>query len=307
MSRLQASRQADRSTEEESDTCMTTDRLINILVTITLVEMMVAVGLGVRFTELIKFIKKWRLVLKAGVGNYICVPAIAVALLLLFNAAPMVAAGFLILAVCPGAPFAPSCTSLAKGNVAVAVGLMVILAASSAILAPALLQVLLRLTGEGNALQVDVARVGGTLLLTQLLPLCVGISVRHWWSGIAERLQKPASLISAMLGLATVGTILVVHFQLLIEIRLRGYLGMSALLVASWVVGWLLGGPEVNKRKALSLTTSLRNVGVGLVIATGNFGGTAAVTTAVTYGIVEILGSLLLAFWWGHQASYKVN
>jgi BASS family bile acid:Na+ symporter len=286
---------------------MTTDRLINILVTLTLVEMMVAVGLGVGFTELIEFIKKWRLVLLACVANYICIPAIAVALLLLFNATPMVAAGFLILAVCPGAPFAPPCTSLARGNVAVSVGLMVILAASSAILAPALLQVLLRLTGGSNALQVDVARIGGTLLLTQLLPLCVGLGVRYWRSGIAEKLQRPASLVSVMLGLVTVGTILVIHFQLLMEIRLRGYLGMSALLVASWVVGWLLGGPEANKRKALSLTTSLRNVGVGLVIATSNFGGTAAVTAVVTYGIVEILGSLLLAFWWGHQASYRRN
>jgi BASS family bile acid:Na+ symporter len=43
------------------------------------------------------------------------------------------------------------------------------------------------------------------------------------------------------------------------------------------------------------LTTSLRNVGVALVIATGNFGGTAAVTAVLAYGIFEIVCSLLLA------------
>jgi BASS family bile acid:Na+ symporter len=49
----------------------------------------------------------------------------------------------------------------------------------------------------------------------------------------------------------------------------------------------------------LALTTSLRNVGVGLVIATSNFGGTAAVTAVLAFGIFEIVGSLLLALAWG--------
>ena len=60
------------------------------------------------------------------------------------------------------------------------------------------------------------------------------------------------------------------------EIRPRGYVGMTALLVASWVAGWLLGGLGTDNRKAMTLTTALRNVGVGLVIAAGNFAGTAS-------------------------------
>src|SRR5262249_2416345 len=61
----------------------------------------------------------------------------------------------------------------------------------------------------------------------------------------------------------------------------------------------LLGGAGSDNRKAMALTTSLRNVGVGLVIATGSFSGTAAVTAAMAYGIFEIVGSLLLALRWG--------
>jgi len=45
----------------------------------------------------------------------------------------------------------------------------------------------------------------------------------------------------------------------------------------------------------MALTTALRNVGVGLVIVTGSFAGTPAVTPALTYGILEVLGSLLVA------------
>ena len=142
-----------------------------------------------------------------------------------------------------------------------------------------------------------------TLLITQLLPLCVGLCVRHWWPRLAERVQKPANLVSSILGLSTVALILIVQFQMLADIRLRGWIGMSALLIASWALGWLIGGPGSDNRKAMALTASLRNVGVGLVIAAGNFAGTAAVTATLAYGVFEILGSLLLALWWGRRAT----
>jgi BASS family bile acid:Na+ symporter len=277
------------------------DRLINILVTITLIEMMVAIGLGVTFVDLAGVARNWRQAGRAALANYVCVPAATVGLLLLFDAQPMVAAGFLILAVCPGAPYGPPFTAIAKGNVAVAAGLMVILAGSSAILAPVLLYYLLPLVSRDEPLAVDAPRIVGTLLVTQLVPLCIGMGVRHWRPLLAERLRKPANLASKVLNLTAVGLILVVQFHLLTETRPRAYVGMVALLLASWAAGWLLGGPDPAIRKTLTLTTSLRNVGVGLVIATGTFAGTPAVTAALVYGLFEVLGSLLLALGWARQ------
>jgi bile acid:Na+ symporter, BASS family len=283
---------------------MTIDRLINILVTIMLIEMMIVIGLGVTFVELIGVVRNWRLVVQAALANYVFVPAATLGLLLLFHPAdPTVPAGFLILAVCPGAPFGPPCTRIAKGNVAAAVGLMAILAGSSALVAPILLYFLLPLLAGSGSLQVDSAKIVATLLVTQLLPLCLGIALRQWLPNLAEKLLKPANLISALLSLVTIGLILYAQFQLLAEIRVRGYIGMLTLLAASLVVGWLLGGPGRENRKAMTLTTSLRNVGVGLVIATSNFANTAAVTAVLAYGLIEIFGSVLLASIWGKQST----
>jgi BASS family bile acid:Na+ symporter len=99
---------------------------------------------------------------------------------------------------------------------------------------------------------------------------------------------------------------LVARFNLLMEIRPRGFVGMLVLLIASWASGWLLGGPDKAVRKTMTLTASLRNVGVGLVIATGSFAGTPAVTATLVYGLFEIGGSLLLALWWARRAPSKV-
>src|SRR3954471_17645479 len=101
---------------------MSLERAINILVTITLIEMMVLVGLRVTFADLASIAKNGRQVARAAVANYVLVPAMTVALLLLFHVDAMVAARFLVLAVCPGAPYGPPFAGIARANVPLAVG-----------------------------------------------------------------------------------------------------------------------------------------------------------------------------------------
>jgi BASS family bile acid:Na+ symporter len=280
---------------------MTITLLINLLVSVTLFEMMAAIGLAVPFVDLAGVAWNGRLVARAALANYVCVPAATVGLLVMFRAEPMVAAGFLVLAVCPGAPYGPPFSAIANGNVAVAVGSMVILAGSSAILAPILLHYLLPFVSGNEPLQVNATRILFTLLVTQLVPLCLGMGVRHWRPRLANRLRQPANLASKVLNLTAVGVILGAQFHLLTEIPLRGYIGMLVLLIASWAAGWLLGGSDLAIRKTMTLTTSLRNVGVGLVIATGSFAGTPAVTAVLVYGLFEVVGSLLLALAWARR------
>jgi bile acid:Na+ symporter, BASS family len=282
---------------------MSLDRLINILVTITLIEMMVLIGLRVTFAELAGTIKDWRLLVRAAAANYLLVPLVAIALLISFDASPAVAAGFMILAVCPGAPFGPPFAGIARANVSVAVGLMVVLAGSSAIISPVLLRVLLPWVSSGEAPRIDLIGMVGALLVTQLVPLLVGIVLKHWHPQLAERLLGPLELVSKILNLGVAGLILATQFQMLAEIRVRGFVGMLVLLAASLAIGWLAGGAGRDNRKTMALTTALRNVGLGLVIVTGNFAGTPAVSAALAYGIVEVFGSLLLALWWGRRAT----
>jgi bile acid:Na+ symporter, BASS family len=263
--------------------------------------MMTAVGLGVSIADLTSVAKNVPLLIKAAIANYICVPVATVVLLLFFHAQPMVAAGFLILAVCPGAPFGPPCTAIAKGNVAVSVGLMVVLAGSSALVAPLLLGFLLPVLSGNESLMVDPVNLAATLLLTQLIPLCAGLIVRQWRPALAMRLQKPANRLSALLNLTVVGFILATQFGTLAAIRPRAWTEMTALLIASLAIGWLMGGPATENRKAMTLTTSLRNVGVGLVIAANSF--PAALTATLAYGLFELSGSFLLAFRWGRPKS----
>jgi bile acid:Na+ symporter, BASS family len=232
-------------------------------------------------------------------ANYLLFPGVTIALLMLFDVGAMVAAGFLVLAVCPGAPYGPPFAAIARANVPAAVGLMAILAGTSTIISPTLLHVLLPWVSGGEAPQISLIEMLSALLVTQLLPLLLGLMVRHRRPQLVDRLVNPLELVSKVLNLSVAGLILGTQFRMLMDIPIAGFAGMLILLIASLVIGWLAGGPGRDNRRTMALTTSLRNVGLGLVIVTGNFGGTPAVSAALAYGIVEVFGSLLVALCWG--------
>jgi BASS family bile acid:Na+ symporter len=284
---------------------MSIEQLINLAVTFALIEMMAAIGLGVKFRDVGDVASNWKLLARAGLANYLCVPVITVALLLWFDAAPIVAAGFLIIAACPGAAFGPPFTSIAHGNVTVSVALMVLLAASSAIFAPLLLKLLLPFMAGSQVLKIDAFTLVVTLLVTQLLPLFAGLSIRQWRPALAHRLKPLADRFSAVLNLAAVALILAVHYSTLAAIQPRGFVGMFALVLATLGIGWLLGAPGSDNRKAMGLSTAVRNVAVGLVIATASFPNTPAVTAALAYGLFQTILLAVIALAWGRAGTRR--
>src|SRR6516165_5146772 len=115
---------------------------------------MVAMGLQVSIREVTSSIRPLHRIALGLIANYTLVPAITVGLLCIFQPAPLISTGFLILAVCPGAPFGPLATAIAKGNVPWAISMMVVLAGLSAILSPALLSLLMKWLAIGDNLEI---------------------------------------------------------------------------------------------------------------------------------------------------------
>jgi bile acid:Na+ symporter, BASS family len=272
-----------------------TSTFVTLLNVTALVAIMLSMGMQVKFQAVTASVRPVHRVALGLLANYVLVPAVTVGLLILFQAAPLVSAGFLILAVCPGAPISPPATTIAKGNVAWAIGMMVILAGLSALLSPALLSILLSRIAPESDLHIDFLAIVRTLLVAQMLPLAAGLAIHHWLPQLAQKIGKPLGMVANLLLLVLVGLILATQFETLAAIRLRGWTGMGLLFFASLGIGWLCGGKDVAIRKALAVTTAARNAAVGLVIVNSNFADTPAVTAVVAYGLVSILGTFACA------------
>ena len=226
-------------------------------------------------------------------ANYLLVPAVTLGLLYVFQADPMVSLGFFVLAVCPGAPVGPPITAIARGSVPSAIGMMVILAGSSALLSPALLSVLSSRVAPDSDLHVDYMGIVRTLLITQMLPLALGLGIPPRGAEVGPGIVKPVGLLANVLLFALVGLILAAQSRdAWPRSGSRGWTGMSLLLLASLGIGWFCGGPDLATRKAMAVTTATRNIAVGLVIVTSKFADTPAVTAVVAYGLISTLGAL---------------
>jgi BASS family bile acid:Na+ symporter len=268
------------------------ESLISLLNVAALVAVMLSMGLQVKFDDLRTSTRQpWQLLL-AILANYVLVPIVTLGLLRAFQAAPTVSVGFFILAACPGAPVGPPITDIAKGNLPSAVGIMVILAGLSAFLSPVLLSAALARIVPDTDLHIDYLGVVRTLLITQMLPLAVGLGVHHRAAALTQHIAKPIGRLANVLLLVLVGLILATQYKTLGAIRLTSWTGMTLLLLASLGIGWFCGGRNLATRKAMSLSTATRNVAVGLVIAAGNFANTAAVTAVIAYGLISTLGAL---------------
>jgi BASS family bile acid:Na+ symporter len=284
-----------------------TSRLVALLNVSALVTIMLSMGLQVTFEDVLLSARRARQLLLGLFANYLLVPAVTLGLLCVFQANPMVSVGLLILAACPGAPVGPPITAIARGDVPWSIGMMLILAGLSAILSPALLSVLLARIAPDSSLHINYLAIVQTLLITQLLPLAIGLGIHHVARRLSQAIVTPVDLLGKALLLSLVGMLVITQYESLAAIHLRGWMGMGLLLAASLGIGWFCGGPDVRTRKALAATTASRNVAVGLIIVARNFAATPAVTAVVAYGLISIVGALGWAWLIGRFAAIKPN
>ncbi|HWA98511.1 MAG TPA: bile acid:sodium symporter [Pirellulales bacterium] len=147
----------------------TISRLLNVA---ALIVVMLSLGLSLEPMAIVAAIRRVHLTAAAMAVNLIVVPSITLLLLRLIPPPDDAAIGFLVLALCAGAPVGPLFTGIAKGDIELATGLMVVLAASSTFLVPALLPFFTSWVAEGMSATVDYRIIAVVLLVTQLLPHC---------------------------------------------------------------------------------------------------------------------------------------
>jgi bile acid:Na+ symporter, BASS family len=275
---------------------MTAAELLTPLSIALVFAMAITAGLKVSIEEIVSSLGRTRLIVLGLFASFILVPLVTVVLLHLFQAPPLVAAGFLIVSVCAGAPFSVPGTAVAKGDVPYAVDLMIVSAVLSVILAPLLLALLLaRLPGAGS-LTIDYLGIVKTLLLSQIIPLAAALAFHHWKPDVAARLAKPMEIIQNLLVVAVVVCGLVAQWDQLAKFSLWAFGGMLLLVLIGTLVGWFLGGPDKETRKALAFSTPQRNTGIAMVIASANFAGSPAVTVTVVLAVFLTLSGLVMQF-----------
>src|SRR5213082_2186335 len=245
---------------------------------------MLSMGLGLTLGEIATPLRSVRRVVMSLLANFVLVPLVAVGLAALLRLDEPFGVGLLLLGSAAGAPFLPKLAQLAKGNLAFAVGLMVLLMVITVGFLPLVLPLLL------SGVSVDSAKIARSLFLLMLLPLAAALVVKARFPAAAARTRPILDRISNLsLILFTLLLITVNVNNVLAVFGTRAILAGLLFIIISFGIGWLLGGPEPDARRVLALGTAQRNIAAALVVAAQSFEDPKVVVMVIVVAIVGLL------------------
>jgi len=242
------------------------ESLATLTVLVFVVTSMLAMGLDLTVGQILDPLRDLGLVAKALLANFVLVPLVAYLVLLVVPLTEAQSIGLVLLATAAGAPFLPKLVDIAAGDVAFGVGLMVLLMVVTVAYVPIVLPILL------PGVQVDPLEIASSLVVLMLVPLAVGLFVRARYAELAASIQPTVNQISGTALVFLVVLMLVLNVETLVSVVGSGVLvAFVLLIVASFAVGWLLGGPGTDTKSVLALGTAQRNVSAALVVGAANF------------------------------------
>ncbi len=265
-----------------------------------LVSSMLAMGLQLSLLQICDGLRNIRFVLVALFLNFVFAPAFAWLITVTIPLDQGYAVGLLLLGGAAGAPFLPRLVQIARGDLARAASLMVLLTAVTILFLPFALPVFVRQA------QADPWQIAKPLLVLIVLPLVVGITVKCLASVPAAK----AAPILGFIGNAS----LFLFFILLVALNFRVILdviGTGAIVAAVLYIlgllgaGWLLGGSNFKERGVMALAAAARNFGAALVPASSLQDPKISVMLIVC-AIAALVVSFFAAAWMGRQGEKGV-
>ena len=241
-------------------------------------------------------------VLIGCLAQFTIMPLLAWTLARLFSLDEPLALGVVLVGCCPGGTASNVITYLAKGDLALSVGMTGV----STMLAP-LLTPLLTWMLAGKSVDVDVAGMLLSILWVVILPIIIGLLVKWLWPSFTERATDylPAissttiALIVATVVAANAGKLMAGGLIIVLVVMLHNICGLSL----GYLLGRLLRLSETKKR-AIAIEVGMQNSGLASSLASLHF---AAYPLATIPGAVfsvwhNISGALIARLFAGRKA-----
>jgi len=244
---------------------------------------MAAMGLGLTVSRIATPLRDVRMVLLLLLVNFVVVPAAAIAAARLLPMEQDAATAVVLVGCLAGAPFLPKLAQLAKADVALAVGSMVLLMVVTVGYAPIVVPLVV------PGVTVDPLAVAQSLVLFMLIPLGIGLLIRSRLPELADSWVGTVGQASSVGMLLGITSALLVSWQDVVgAIGTWIFVGVAIVLVAALASGWLAGVGRPGDRVLLGLATAQRNIAAAIVVAT-TIGGDVVVLTLVGALVLPIV------------------
>jgi len=278
--------------------------LITIFLPIALAIVMAGMGLELTLKDFARVSKHPKAVLIALFCQLILLVGIAFLICKILALPSLLAVGLMLLAASPGGTTANLFSYLYKGDIALNITLTAINAIVAAVFLPFIVNFsILHFMNESQQVGLQFTKVLQVFLII-LVPVCIGMLIRHYTPHLAEKLNRPVRIFAVVF-------LLIIILGAIIKERsnLVDYIGQIGLATAlfcaiSLMVGYFVPrilGINSYQARACAFEIGIHNSTLAMTIALTIMASTTIAMPAAVYSIfmyifATIFGTLITRF-----------
>ncbi len=254
-----------------------------------------------------------RALLTGVLSQFILLPFITFLLTLVIAPFPSMALGMILVAACPGGNISNFISLMAKGNVALSVGLTAIATLSAIVVTPLNFSLYGYLHPETQsilkAIHLNPVDMVQTVVLLLGLPMALGIWVANQYPGLTQRISRPIKILSILFFAGFVVIAFAQNFTFFLD-----YIELVFVLVllhnaTALFTGYLtsrVARLDEAQTRSITIETGIQNSGLALILIFNFFDGMGGMAIiAAWWGIWHILAGLSIASIWSRFPMYQ--
>lgn len=268
---------------------MEQNALTDVLLPIALGVIMLGLGLSLKLDDFRRVIVYPKAVAIGLACQMLILPAVCVGIAEMFGLPPALAVGLMLLAASPGGATANLFSHLAKGDVALNITLTAVNSVLSLVTLPLIISFAMsHFMGHDQSIPMQFGKVLSVVVIV-LVPVGIGMLVRAKKSAVADRLDKPVRIVSAIFLLLVIAAAIIKE-----RAKLGHYfeqVGLAAFTfnLASLMVGYvvpLLFRVERKQAIAIGMEIGIHNGTLAIAIAFNVLGSSEMSVPPAIYSLI---------------------
>ena len=230
---------------------------------------MFGMGLTLQPADFLPVIRRPKDIIIGEVAQFVIMPGVAWLLCKVLALPEELALGVILVGCCPGGTASNVICYLAKGDIALSVGMTAVSTLLAPLLTPALVLLL-----AGHHIDVQVGAMFLSIVQVVILPVVAGFAVSHWWHDTTRAVVPVLPMVSTLAIALIIGIVVahnagsIMHCSLLVAVAvvLHNLMGLG--------LGYLLSalmGMDHPRRAAIAIEVGMQNSGLATSLAALHF------------------------------------
>ncbi len=273
--------------------------IITIMLPLALAIIMIGLGLELTPKDFARVSKHPKAVLTALFCQLVLLVGLAFIICKVLELPPLLSVGLMLLAASPGGSTANLFSYLFKGDIALNITLTAINSVIAAFTLPLIVNFAIQhFLNDGQQITMQFSKILQVFAII-LIPVCIGMLLRHYAPHFSEKLNKPLRIFSvAFLILIIIGAIAKERANIMEYI---GQVGLATIIfcISSLIIGYFvprLMGINSAQARACAFEIGIHNSTLAMTIALTVIANSAVAMPAAVYSIFMYIFAAIFGF-----------